>query len=178
MGKIIKTAFLIAIAIWSCKAKVDRDHLVFNSSVAEIENSILLIDSILVSFPETKKNVIRSFYYKIDEGDTLLFINSEKIGNIHDVDTSLIATTLNVTRNQATKVIDASLILLRNDVSHRLEDQCGWIYVYKYSNERGEFRPLVYSRDSQYISQLADGQCGYNIIDRKGKLVLFEFSRP
>jgi hypothetical protein len=174
MEKISKIAFLLAIVIWSCKAKVDRNNLAFNSSVAEIERNMLLLDSILIHFPEQKKNVIRSYYYEVDSTDTTLFVNAEKVGEIHNVDISHIAKQLNLSAQDATKFVDASLLLLRNNVGHRLEDRCGWIYVYKLSNDRGEFRPLVYSNDSLYINQFTNPSCGYSIVDRKGKLILFK----
>jgi hypothetical protein len=101
MEKISKIAFLLAIVIWSCKAKVDRNNLAFNSSVAEIERNMLLLDSILIHFPEQKKNVIRSYYYEVDSTDTTLFINAEMVGEIHNVDISHIAKQLNLSAQDA-----------------------------------------------------------------------------
>ncbi|MCF2497612.1 hypothetical protein [Dyadobacter chenhuakuii] len=174
MERISKIAFLLAIVISSCKGKVDRNHLAFISSVEEIERNMLLLDSILIHFPEQKKNVIRSYYYDVNGADTMLSVNAEKVGEIHKVDISRISRELNLSTHHARQFVDASLLLLRNNVGHRLEDQCGWIYVYKLSNDRGEFRPLVYAHDSLYIDQLISGPCGYSIIDRFGKLVLFK----
>jgi hypothetical protein len=46
---------LLTISIWSCRAKADRDHLIFKNSIAEIFMSLLLIDSILINISEPNR---------------------------------------------------------------------------------------------------------------------------
>jgi hypothetical protein len=80
--------------------------------------------------------MIRSYYYEINEGDTPMFVNAEKVGGIHKVDLEQVVNALNITEDQAHKVVDVSIILLCNDIRNCLEDSCSWSYNYKYSNDR------------------------------------------
>ena len=130
-------AFYICLVFSACTEKVDRNHLIFRDSISAIERNILIVDSLLSKLPEqTDPDRIQSYYYEIIDGDSLLFIHGNQIGDIHRIPVKSLAKHLNMSNAESSKFKGASLILLKNDIAHCLNDFCGWTYVYQFSNDR------------------------------------------
>jgi len=167
-------AIIFLISCFSCSNKEDRDHLIFKGSTSLIEGNMQLLDSLLPDFPPQQNlDWIQSYYYETEDGDSILFINAVKVGNINNVKAKTIARHLNMNESQSSKFLRASLVLLRNNISHCLFDKCGWTYVYKFSNDRGEYRPVLYNYKNTR-TQFMEDSCGFEVIDRKGKIILLK----
>lgn len=168
----IRTLFCLAI-FFACNRQTDRDHLAFTSSIAEIEHSIIQLDSILKEYPMPTDESIQSYHYKIDYKGTLLFVNSKNIGDVNKISLSTISKSLNLTEENALVFRQNSLALLKNNVSHRIHSHLGWIYIYKYSNDRDQARPLKYSTNLKSTID-SMGSNGYKLVDQKRNLLLFK----
>ncbi|KAA0991683.1 hypothetical protein [Dyadobacter aurulentus] len=167
------TSIILTLLLISCATTEDREHLIFIDKIDQIEVNMLTVDSIIPLLPpQNDASKIQSYFYKVLDKDTILYINFQKIGSISKPSTHGKVDSILNDKSKSAKFIAASRILARNNLTHCLNDFCGWVYVYKFSNDRGAYRPVIYSDTLK--QQLMVDSCGFTIIDKKGNIVLLK----
>lgn len=165
MKRFIFCVFFTLIS-FSCREKVDRNHLDFNVSHTEIEKKISIIDSVLANFPIQKdENSYQNFYIK----NNYYYINNNKIFNLDDIRLDTLAKVLNSNISVAKDFFDVSVFLSNNNIQGGINSCLGWEFFYKFSNDRGQYRTIIISKPN--LKEDLD-ICHLKVIDRKGNLLL------
>ena len=160
---------LIFFTILSCGPKASRDKLNFNDDFQIVEDKIKRMNILLqnLPFPHNSENAY-GYYVEIHQGDTLLYINQERIGKMKRADSEAFKSAYSEAEKQ--ELFDLSHFLFKNNIYLGVKQCRFWEFVItedeKY--ERDQYRSLVY--DESLLFNYTD--CDRDIIERQGNLSL------
>lgn len=160
---------LIFFMILSCGPKTSRDEINFNDNFQIVENKIKRMNILLQNLPfPYNSETAYGYYVKIDQGDTLLYINQERIGKMNRADSEVFKSSYSEAEIQ--ELVDLSHFLFKNNIYLGVKQCSFWEFVItedeKY--ERDQYRSIVYD-ESPLISYQ---DCDRDMIEHQGNLSL------
>jgi hypothetical protein len=73
---------MVILVLSGCNSE-DRNHSIFADDIKQIEKNMLIINDLLpLILPQKDSMKIQSYFYDIEDQDTILYINAEKIGSM------------------------------------------------------------------------------------------------
>ncbi|WP_147300396.1 hypothetical protein [Dyadobacter luteus] len=164
----MKILFLF-ILLAGCQQKEEVKYLVFNTDIDSVQDSIKKFERILEKLPapnDPEKNL--GYYIMIENTDTLLYVNQEKIGQFNDISLPQKLLQFGFPKEDSRTFVRVARMLFSNKI-YFANRQCGfWEFVYQGSNDRGRYRGIVNdeNRSYNYIS------CHREVADSVGSLKL------
>lgn len=160
---------LILLTILSCGPKASRDKINFNDDFQIVENKIKRMNILLqnLPLPHNSENAY-GYYVEIHQGDTLLYINRERIGKMKRADSEALKSAYSEAEIQ--ELVDLSHFLFKNNIYLGVKQCSFWEFVITEDEkfERDQYRSLVY--DESLPIKYTD--CDRDIIERQGNLSL------
>jgi hypothetical protein len=160
---------LILLTILSCGSKINRDKMNFNADFQIVQAKIKRMNILLQNLPRPiNPEIAYGYYVKIDQGDTLFYINQEKIGEMDKANYEAFKSSYS--QAETKELIDLSHFLFRNNIYLGVKQCSFWEFVIiedeKY--ERDQYRSIVYDE----IPFISYQDYDRSMIDRQENLSL------